>query len=614
MDMNLSVAKTPSTVVSEKAKLSIPIYQRLFVWGEVQIDNLLNDLWNVRNSNEHYYLGVITVHENDSHQWEIVDGQQRLTFLTLLGCVLTRKFSDAINWLDFVRWDEQEPRLYFHGRPEDRGDILGFLKGTDANVPFKNPSFVRFVERFECFVDEKHDDDIKQFSKYCFEHAAFLVNELPSAYGPEELNLYFEKMNSTGRQLSPIDVVKGKWFSQFAAQWNACMNFDREVTVVANSGNSMTLSDVINVELNQVEGNDSESVSDTSSKDDKSDNGVERRLIMHDDILALHVLKMMNPKVTIDRNKLIASFDSGSVEGWFDVESFIVKLKEYRKWIDQNIIYLRDNAGMYDYAFRKEGKNIGCSDSDDEEDNESFSDKQMKQFQAMLYASSSDAQEWVLKAYKDSKPNGNGLLSLDVLKRITVENLRCTNECKEIMKCGPEWPETLLKYGSENRRWLALLDYLLWERSFSGRGEQDDIYKQCSDQELKAIRRFVFRRNNRSVEHLHPQTDTNSANQEKWSEEMEMGISIKHHFGNLAMISPGRNSEYSNESVGGKADRVKRCVEGMCIESIKLLLMLKKCDNKDECWVPDKAREHAMEMLKVFQSFLKAYDINRLEL
>ena len=102
MNMTLSAPITPKSIVSGGKLLSVPIYQRLFVWGEVQIDTLLADLWNARNSTADYHLGVITVHENERQQWEIVDGQQRLTFLTLLGCVLAKK--QIADWLDFVHF------------------------------------------------------------------------------------------------------------------------------------------------------------------------------------------------------------------------------------------------------------------------------------------------------------------------------------------------------------------------------------------------------------------------------------------------------------------------------------------------------------------------------
>ena len=164
-----------------------------------------------------------------------------------------------------------------------------------------------------------------------------------------------------------------------------------------------------------------------------------------------------------------------------------------------------------------------------------------------------------------------------------------------------------LKYRSNDLRlWLAFLDYLLWD--IANNGAQEPLYLNIfenSDQKtMDAIKAYVFRRN-RSVEHLHPQTDLNSANQQLWAQEWgDKGRTIKDFFGNLALISAGRNSEYSNESVGGKADRVRRLVESKNIESIKLALMLNACGGKDEEWNPECALEHAKSMLKVLKAGL----------
>ena len=124
--MNLSDAFTPKSIVDGQKSLLIPIYQRLFVWEEEQIDKLLNDLWEASESNNDYHLGVVTIHENDEQQWEIVDGQQRLTFLTLLGCMFTKKGFEADCWKKFVRIGEDKYRLFFHGRHEDRDGIRRF--------------------------------------------------------------------------------------------------------------------------------------------------------------------------------------------------------------------------------------------------------------------------------------------------------------------------------------------------------------------------------------------------------------------------------------------------------------------------------------------------------
>ena len=67
-------------------QLSIPEYQRPYVWGEKQINKLINDLKDHKEqfTNSPYYLGSVILHAQDGCL-NIIDGQQRLTTLTLLG-------------------------------------------------------------------------------------------------------------------------------------------------------------------------------------------------------------------------------------------------------------------------------------------------------------------------------------------------------------------------------------------------------------------------------------------------------------------------------------------------------------------------------------------------
>ena len=88
----------------------VPIYQRVFAWGSKEVERLLHDLYchfviNARTE-EDYHLGVITVVRDAKGQMILVDGQQRLTCLMLLGAVLGLE-------LDVQKLD-------YESRPKDR--------------------------------------------------------------------------------------------------------------------------------------------------------------------------------------------------------------------------------------------------------------------------------------------------------------------------------------------------------------------------------------------------------------------------------------------------------------------------------------------------------------
>lgn len=77
-----------------EANYAIPIYQRNYAWGEAQIGQLIRDVFDgmEKNAGASYYIGTLVVHERLSSEgrveFEVIDGQQRLTTLALLLCVL----------------------------------------------------------------------------------------------------------------------------------------------------------------------------------------------------------------------------------------------------------------------------------------------------------------------------------------------------------------------------------------------------------------------------------------------------------------------------------------------------------------------------------------------
>lgn len=280
--------------------------------------------------------------------------------------------------------------------------------------------------------------------------------------------------------------------------------------------------------------------------------------------------------------------------------AFIGMMWEYRKFLDLEIIHVVSAEGESRYAFYVWDRDYAIRDAVPDEK------KALMQFQSMLYSSSGQDQKWLLDAYGTYCDNPDAF-GLDSLKHLLKTGGMLDAQVKASILESGEWPDSCLSYGTENRRWFALLDYLLWEKFCH---DDDGLWRllecgkfdSCKSEISSAIRNYVFRRN-RSVEHLHAQTDSNATAPGEWDKDKDI-------FGNLALISAGRNSEYGNLSVGGKYDRVVKLLgdgndKGSRIESIKLLFMLAKCNGEDDKWTVDKARQHANEMLVVLQDFLR---------
>ncbi len=80
-------------------ELSIPVYQRPYKWTTEHTEALLNDIYKAMNERENipYVMGTIIASNNlNTGKYEIVDGQQRLTTLSILLYVLKCEFSNGL--------------------------------------------------------------------------------------------------------------------------------------------------------------------------------------------------------------------------------------------------------------------------------------------------------------------------------------------------------------------------------------------------------------------------------------------------------------------------------------------------------------------------------------
>lgn len=100
MNKKISSAEYPlAKIFSPVFSFNIPCYQPLYVWTVEQVDRLFDDLYDafLHDREEIYFLGsivLIKVEENSSA--DVIDGQQRLTTLTILLAALAGQFGGEL--------------------------------------------------------------------------------------------------------------------------------------------------------------------------------------------------------------------------------------------------------------------------------------------------------------------------------------------------------------------------------------------------------------------------------------------------------------------------------------------------------------------------------------
>lgn len=229
MSKNLSGADYPlSKIFSSDFEYVIPPYQRPYAWTIDQASELFEDLHSFYQyePDEEYFLGsIVLIKEENKPHAEVIDGQQRLTTLTILLAVLSNKLQgdDRKALLQYIlepgnKFEglESKPRLTVRSR--DRDFFASYVQGLKFDELFamdekalENESRLnikRNSQLLDKYVSEKLGDDVEQIESF----TAFLLRKcyLVAVSTPNQKSAFriFSVMNSRGLDLQPTDIIK----------------------------------------------------------------------------------------------------------------------------------------------------------------------------------------------------------------------------------------------------------------------------------------------------------------------------------------------------------------------------------------------------------------------
>lgn len=216
-------------VFSSDYDFRIPEYQRPYAWQEEQATQLLTDLQEAldRGTDEPYFLGsVVLVKNSTSPEADVIDGQQRLTTLTILLSVLRDLTEDAELRDDLdrlvmepgakIRGLAPRPRLTLRHRDTDffkeyvqtKGAVDTLLKlkeetlGTDAQKAILRNATVLHRE-LAALTEERR----LELAQMLAERTFLVVVSTPDL---DSAHRIFSVMNSRGLDLSPTDIFKAQ--------------------------------------------------------------------------------------------------------------------------------------------------------------------------------------------------------------------------------------------------------------------------------------------------------------------------------------------------------------------------------------------------------------------
>jgi len=234
-------------------KYHIPAYQRGYKWasstnGAVSI--LLNDLWNAydkaKNSDrKEYYLQYITVKpikiEGDECL-EVIDGQQRLTTLSIIISVITSILENSnitSGKLGYAIRDN-----FFNDHIYRKDDLLKLVsisweKHIEQNVNFnKQDIFYLYSatkKSHSTFSSKPFKNNLSDFYTYLLEHVMLIVNSVESHIDSETV---FRNLNSNQVPLTESELIKGLLITKMGRQSNTDhkRNFQEIVEIRSNIG------------------------------------------------------------------------------------------------------------------------------------------------------------------------------------------------------------------------------------------------------------------------------------------------------------------------------------------------------------------------------------------
>ena len=204
----------------------IPFYQRPYAWTTDEVGELLDDLLFAMDQDDKapYFLGSIVLIKSDSANSQVVDGQQRLTTLTILLCTL-RELADgeiktALDERIRQRHDplsgaQEVVRLsirsrdqdFFHTNIQSDSGIRSMLE----NIPQLNTdSQQRIFENTKLLFDKLSDIDRERrdrLATFIVQHCYLVIvstTDRNSAYR------IFSVMNDRGLNLEPTDILKAE--------------------------------------------------------------------------------------------------------------------------------------------------------------------------------------------------------------------------------------------------------------------------------------------------------------------------------------------------------------------------------------------------------------------
>ncbi|QCW51033.1 DUF262 domain-containing protein [Nocardioides dongxiaopingii] len=623
-DLHAELLTVADLFSDASATYTVPVYQRNYAWGAEQIEQLISDVWDALSDQgqQGYFLGnlIVTRRGIDQADYEVIDGQQRLTTLFLL--------------LAFLSGDGTLPptghsdRLRYQSRPRATGALRRITTATSRHAGStaessadEDSAIHQGFNVIRQFMDQHiRGAERARFADFLREKVTLVRAGLPRH---TDLNRYFEVMNTRGQQLTQVDIVKARLMSRldneadrscFAWIWDACADMDTYVQMSLTRGDTAMRQRLFGdswswlkqssfAELAELHGDAAPSTgrapgstslsledallryaASGSEESTEDQDNVRFRSTIEFPSFLLHVLQVTAPgdseeERQLDDKRLISRFDAVIAAAGADpVRRFAFDLLRCRNLFDAFIVkrqFTATNGEDGDWSLQRLIKRQ--------------SKGRPTPGYVNLFSTSTQGEE-----DGEIDPVTSDLLLVQSMLRVTYTSPRTmhwiTTVLKRLSGATPEQVSsdqlvTLLRDYARGKVAEAFFD----SNQPTGFGISRIVFTYLDFLLLQDAPQSSFRFTYRnSIEHFYPQ----HPDEQQSGEPIDDGQ--LHVLGNLALVSVGANSKFSNSLPKAKAENFQATIE---TQSPKLQRMASV--TRSEAWGAEQLQRHHSEMVRI---------------
>jgi uncharacterized protein with ParB-like and HNH nuclease domain len=233
---------------------NVPRFQRDYSWTDEEWDDLWTDIQNLflTDSEPEHYMGYLVLQSGDNKKFDIIDGQQRLTTLSIFTLAVLKNFDKLIE-------GNVDPENNARRKEQLRSSFIGYLDPVSLIPQSKltlNRNNNTFYQNYLVPLQKLPQRNLKATEHQMRKAFEWFENRIGQEYGvkkdgailaslldrlsdklfftvitvTDELNAYkvFETLNARGVKLSSTDLLKNYLFSVVHRE----QNDDRELNIL----------------------------------------------------------------------------------------------------------------------------------------------------------------------------------------------------------------------------------------------------------------------------------------------------------------------------------------------------------------------------------------------